>query len=133
MYWEAGIQFNLPVQNRVAEADLGADRAQLQQERLRLIQMEAQVAAEVRNAVISLNAARQAVQSAATARHLQQQLLSAEVEKCRAGYSTNFAVIEEQTYLTQAETTEIAAQAACPEGYGAIGSSTGEHFNAAWN
>jgi outer membrane protein len=109
---EAGIQFNLPVQNRVAEADLGADRAQLQQERLRVIQMEAQVSAEVRNAVIGLNAARQAVQSAATARHLQRQLLSAEAEKFRAGYSTNFAVIEQQTYLTQAETTEIAAQAA---------------------
>jgi outer membrane protein len=112
MVSEAGIQFNLPVQNRVAEADLGADRAQLQQERLRLIQMEAQVAAEVRNAVIGLNAARQAMQSAATARHLQKQLLSAEAEKFRAGYSTNFAVIEQQTYLTQAETTEIAAQAA---------------------
>jgi outer membrane protein TolC len=109
---EAGIQFNLPVQNRVAEADLGADRAQLQQERLRLMQMETQVAAEVRNAVIGLNAARQAAQSAATARHLQEQLLSAEAEKFRAGYSTNFAVIEQQTYLTQAETTEIAAQAA---------------------
>jgi outer membrane protein len=109
---EVGIQFNLPVQNRVAEADLGADRAQLRQERLRLMQMEAQVAAEVRNAVIALNGARQAAQAAATARHLQEQLLSAETEKFRAGYSTNFAVIEQQTYLTQAETTEIAAQAA---------------------
>jgi outer membrane protein len=112
MVSEAGIQFNLPVQNRVAEADLGADRAQLRQERLRLMQMEAQVAAEVRNAVIALNAARQAAQAAATARHLQQQLLSAEEEKFRAGYSTNFAVIEQQTYLTQAETTEIASHAA---------------------
>jgi len=76
------------------------------------MQMEAQVAAEVRNAVIALNAARQAAQAATTARHLQEQLLSTEAEKFRAGYSTNFAVIEQQTYLTQAETTEIAAQAA---------------------
>lgn len=109
---EAGIQFNLPVRNRVAEADLGADRAQLQQERLRLTQIEAQAAAEVRNAVIGLNAAKQAAQAAATARNLQEQLLSAEVEKFRAGFSTTFAVIEQQSYMTQAETTEIAAQLA---------------------
>ena len=49
--FQAGIQFRLPIQNKVAEADLGADRAQLQQERLRLKQMEAQAAAEIRNAV----------------------------------------------------------------------------------
>ena len=109
---EAGIQFNLPVLNKVAEADLGTDRVQLQQERLRLMQMEAQAAAEVRNAVIALNAARQAAQAAVTAKHLQEQLLSAEAEKFRAGFSTTFAVIEQQSYLTQAQTTEIAAQLA---------------------
>ena len=109
--FQAGIQFKVPVQNRVAEADLGADRAQLQQERLRSIQMEAQAAAEVRNAIIAWNAAKQAVRAAANARNLQEQLLSAEVEKFRAGFSTNFSVIQQQAYLAQAETTEIAAQA----------------------
>ena len=110
--FEAGIQFKLPVQNRVAEADLGADRAQLKQERLRLIQMEAQAAAEIRNAVIGWNAAKQAAQAAAEARNLQEQLLSAEAEKFRAGFSANFSLIQQQAYLAQAETTEIAAQAA---------------------
>jgi outer membrane protein len=109
--FQAGIQFKLPIQNKVAEADLGADRAQLQQERLRLTQMEAQAAAEIRNAVIGWNAAKQAALAAASARHLQEQLLSAEGEKFSAGFSTNFAVIQQQAYLAQAETTEIAAQA----------------------
>jgi outer membrane protein len=108
----AGIQFNLSVQNKVAEADLGADRALLRQERLRLTQMEAQAAAEVRNAVIGLNAAAQAARAATIAKHLQEQLLSAEIEKFRAGYATNFAVIEQQSFLAQAQTTEIVAQAA---------------------
>ena len=85
---EAGIQFNVPVLNKVAEADLGADRVQLHQERLRLMQMEAQTVVKVRNAVIALNAAKQAAQSAATTRHLQEQLLGAEAEKFRAGFST---------------------------------------------
>jgi outer membrane protein len=110
--FQAGIQFKLPIQNKVAEADFGADRAQLQQERLRLTQMEAQAAAEIRNAVIAWNAGKQAALAAASARHLQEQLLSAEQEKFRAGFSTNFAVIQQQAYLAQAETTEIAAQAA---------------------
>jgi outer membrane protein TolC len=45
-------------------------------------------------------------------KHLQEQLLNAEIEKFRAGYTTNFAVIEQQSFLAQAQTTEIAAQAA---------------------
>jgi outer membrane protein len=110
--FQAGIQFKLPVQNKVAEADLGADRAQLRQERLRLTQMEAQAAAEIRNAVIGWNAAKQAAQATASARHLQEQLLNAEMEKFSSGFSTNFAVIQQQAYLAQAQTTEIAAQAA---------------------
>jgi len=110
--FEAGVQFNLPLQNKVAQADLAADRAELRKEQLRLQQMQAQAAAEVRNAVIALNAAKQAAQSAAASKHLQEQPLSAEVEKFRAGFSTNFAVIQQQSYLAQAETTEIAAQVA---------------------
>jgi outer membrane protein len=77
--------------------------------------MEAQAAAEIRNAVIGWNAAKEAARTATTARHLQEQLLSPEVEKFRAGFSTNFAVIQQQAYLAQAETTEIAAQDKCPE------------------
>ena len=109
---EAGIQFNLPVQNKVAEADLGADRAELRQEQLRLTQVEAQAAAEVRNALIGVNAAMLAAQSATASRELQEKLLSAEMEKFHAGLSTNFAVIQQETYLAQAETTEVAEQAA---------------------
>ena len=128
--FEAGIQFNLPVQNRVAEADLAADRAELRKQRLRLQQMEAQAAAEVRNAIIALNAAKAAA-SAAASRHLQEQLLSGEMEKFRAGFSTNFAVIQQQSYLTRAETTEIAAQAAWKKAAAqldrALGNTLGQH------
>jgi outer membrane protein TolC len=110
--FEAGIQFNLPLQNRVAQANLGADRAELRQERLKLSQIEAQAAAEVRNTMIGLAAAKLAAQASTTSRQLQEKILSAEVEKFRAGMSTNFAVIQQETYLAQAETTEVAAQAA---------------------
>jgi outer membrane protein len=107
-----GLQFNLPVQNRVAQADLGADQVQLRQQRLRLTQLEAQVAAEVRNGLIGLNAAKQAARTAAASRGLQEQLLAAEQEKFQSGRATNFSVIQQQAYLAQAQATEIVAKAA---------------------
>jgi outer membrane protein TolC len=110
--YEVGIQFNLPVRNRVAQANWGADQAELRQERLRLSQIEAQAAAEVRNTVIGLAAARLAAEASTASRQLQEKLLGAEVEKFHAGMSTNFAVIQQETYLAQAETTEVAARAA---------------------
>jgi outer membrane protein TolC len=110
--YEAGIQFNLPLRNRVAGGDLGAYLTQLRQQRLRVTQMESQISAEVRNAVIALNAAKTAADAAATSRKLQQQLLGAETEKFVAGFSTNFNVIQQQAYLAQSETTEVIAKAA---------------------
>ncbi len=110
--YEAGIQFFLPVQNRVAEANLGADKALLRQQHLRLTQLESQVAAEVRNAITALNAAKSAAGAATTARELQARLLAAAQEGFGAGYTTNIAVIEQQTYLAQAQTTEVVAKAA---------------------
>jgi outer membrane protein TolC len=110
--FEAGIQFNLPIQNKVAVASLGSDRLELRQEKTRLAQLESQAAAEVRNTSIALAAARVASQSATNSRVLQEQVVGAEMEKFRAGMSSNFAVIEQQTYLTQAKTTEVAAHAA---------------------
>ncbi len=110
--YEAGLQFSLPVENRVAEANLGADKALLRQQQMRVTQLEAQVAAEVQNAITALHAAKSAADAAAKARELQAKLLAAAQESFQAGYSTNLAVIEQQAYLAQAQTTEIMAKAA---------------------
>jgi outer membrane protein TolC len=110
--YEAGIQFFLPVQNRVAKANLGADKALLRQQQLRVTQLESQVAAEVRNAITALNAAKSAAEAATAARELQGKLFAAAQESFRAGYTTNISVIEQQTYVAQAQTTEVVAKAA---------------------
>jgi outer membrane protein TolC len=75
-------------------------------------QLESQVAAEVQNAVIALGAAENAADAATKARELQAQLLAASQESFTAGYATNLSVIEQQTYLAQAQTTEVMAKAA---------------------
>ena len=66
----------------------------------------------MRNAITALNAAKSAADAATTARELQARLLAAAEESFRAGYTTNIAVIEQQTYLSQAQTTEVVAKAA---------------------
>ena len=76
---------------------------------LTLVMSASQAAAEVRNTLIGFAAAKQAAPTASTNRKLQEQFLDAELEKFHAGMSTNFAVIQQQTYLAQAETTEVAA------------------------
>jgi outer membrane protein TolC len=110
--YEAGVQFFLPVQNRVAEANLGADKALLRQQQMGVTKLEAEVAAEVQNAITALHAARSAADAATKARELQTKLLAAAQESFQAGYTSNFAVIEQQTYLSQAQTTEVIAKAA---------------------
>ena len=90
----------------------GADKALLRQQQLRVTQLESQVAAEVRNAITALNAAKSAAGAAITSRALQARLLAAAQESFQAGYTTNISVIEQQTYLVQAETTEVVAKAA---------------------
>jgi outer membrane protein len=110
--YEAGIQFYLPVQNRVAKANLSIDKAILRQQQLRETQLESAVAAEVRNAMTALRAAENAAGAALKARELQEKLLSAAQESFQAGYGTNLSVIEQETYLAQAQTTEVVAKAA---------------------
>ena len=110
--YEAGMQFYLPMQNKVANANLGADKAMLRQQQLRVAQLESQIAAEVQNAITSLHAARSSADAATKARVLQAKLLAAAQESFQAGYTTNIAVIEQQSYFAQAQTTEVIAKAA---------------------
>jgi outer membrane protein TolC len=110
--YEAGIQFYLPVQDRVAKANLITDKAILRQQQLRETQLESAVAAEVRNAMTALRAAESAAAGAVKARELQERLLSAAQESFQAGYGTNLAVVEQETYLAQAQASEVVAKAA---------------------
>jgi outer membrane protein TolC len=91
---------------------IGADKALLRQQQLRVTQLESQVSAEVQNAITALHAAESAADAATKARELQAKLLGASQESFNAGYATNLSLIEQQTYLAQAQTTEVMAKAA---------------------
>jgi outer membrane protein TolC len=105
-----GINLNLPLRNRIAEADYIRDQTQLRQSQIRWQQLQNQVRLEVEGAIISAARARAAYQAAVEARKLQEQSLEIENEKFANGLSTNFLVLQYQSYVAQARSTEVAAR-----------------------
>ena len=107
-----GIQLNLPLRNRIAEADYIRDETQLRQSQIRLQQLQNQVRLEVEGAIIAQSRARAAYEAAVEARKLQEQSLEIENEKFANGLSTNFLILQYQSYLAQARSTEVSARGA---------------------
>jgi outer membrane protein len=107
--YSVGINLTLPIRNRVAQADMARDELQVRQTQVRLKQLENQIRAEVEDALIALQRTRAAYEAATQTTKLQQQSLEIEQEKFDVGLSTNFLVIQYQSYLAQARSTEVAA------------------------
>lgn len=108
--YQAGIQLTLPLRNRVAEGDYVRDTAQLRQVQARAERLENQVRTEIENEAIALDNAYSAFRAATESRIYQQQLLDAEIDKYSVGESTNFLVVQDEAYLAQARSTEVAAR-----------------------
>lgn len=108
--YQAGVQFNLPLKNHVAEADAARDALAVRQAEARTQQLANQVREQVENSVIALQTAREALKAAIQSRQYQEQLVDAEKDKLSVGASTNFLVIQQESYLAQARSTEVAAR-----------------------
>ena len=108
--YQAGLQLNLPLRNRVAESDAARDMLQLRQTEARTHLLTNQVREQVESSVIALRTARGALNAAIQSREYQEQLVSAERDKFTVGASTNFLVIQQETYLAQARSTEVATR-----------------------
>ena len=108
--YAVGLQFNLPIHNRIAEGDYVRDQMQLRQTQVRQQQLVNQVRLEVEDAVIALQRARAALDAAIEARKLQEQSLQIELEKYENGISTPFLVQQYESFVAQARSTEVAAR-----------------------
>ncbi len=108
--YQAGIQLNLPLKNRVAEADAARDLVQVRQAQARTQLLANQVREQVENSVIALQTARSALEAATQSRTYQEQLVNAERDRLSVGASTNFLVIQQQSFLAQARATEVTAR-----------------------
>jgi outer membrane protein TolC len=108
--YQAGLQLNMPLRNRIAQSDAVRDAIQLRQAQGRTVKMENDVRQQVENAAIALEVAHQAYAASVESSNYQQQLLQAEIDKLAVGASTHFMVVQDQAYLAQSRSTEVAAR-----------------------
>lgn len=107
--YAVGVRFSFPIGNNVAEANFGRTEAELRQldaENRRLVQS---IQVEVRNALQSVDAARQRFEAAKASRVAAEAQLRGEEERFRAGLSTNFFVLDRQNQLSEARGREAQA------------------------
>jgi len=108
--YQGGIQLSMPLRNRIAQADAARDALQLRQAQGRTTKLENDIRQQIENAAIALQTAHQAYAAAVESRNYQQQLLQAEIDKFAVGASTNFMIVQDEAYLAQARSTEVAAR-----------------------
>jgi outer membrane protein TolC len=107
-----GLQLNIPLRNRAAQAVQIRSELEYRQAQLRLQQIENQVAVEVRNAQFAVQQNRASVDSARAAVELGRQSLDAEQKKYQFGTSTTTLVLQNQSQLATAESTLVNAMVA---------------------
>jgi outer membrane protein len=108
--YQGGVQLTLPLRNRIAQADSARDSFQLRQAQGRTAKLENDIRQQIENAAIAVENGHQAYAAAVESRNYQQQLLQAEIDKFAVGASTNFMIVQDQAYLAQARSTEVAAR-----------------------
>jgi outer membrane protein TolC len=102
-----GVNFNLPIRNRSAQADNA--RAQLDQRQLQMQRRQAlsTIVLGVHNAMIGLTQGRASVAAATKAKSLAAQTLLDEQKKYQLGTSTSYNVVLRSRDLTSAEGVEL--------------------------
>ena len=108
--YQAGVQLTLPLRNRIAQSDAARDTVQLRQVQARTAKLSESIRQDIENAVIALETAHAAYNAARNSTGYQEQFLQTEIDKLTVGASTNLLVIQDETYLAQARSTEIAAR-----------------------
>jgi outer membrane protein len=107
-----GLQLNIPLRNRAAQAVQIRSELEYQQAQMRLQQIENQISIEVRAAQYGVEQNRASVASAKAAVDYARQSLDAEQKKYQFGTSTTTLVLQTQSALATAESTLMSAMAA---------------------
>jgi len=107
-----GLQLNIPIRNRAAQAVQIRSELEYRQAQMRQQQIENQVGIEVRNAQYAVQQNRASVDSAKAALDLARQSLDAEQKKYQFGTSTTTLVLQYQSQLATAESTVVNATVA---------------------
>ncbi len=120
-----GLNVNLPLRNRIAQANVTRDEILLRQSQVLQQQLHKQAQLEVEDAVIAMRRARASYDAAVQTQTLQQESLDAEQAKFDVGASTSFFIIQYQSYLAQARSTVVVAKSAYLKARAALERATG--------
>jgi outer membrane protein len=107
--WTVQLNVSYPLGQSAADAALARAQLQTQQVQAQLRQLQLQVATEVTNAVVQIEAIARRIDAAIAARELAQEQLDAEQSRFEAGLTTNFFVVQAQRDLSTAQDTELRA------------------------
>jgi outer membrane protein TolC len=109
--YSVGLNLNIPLRNRAAQANVATASLNLRQNQLQVQRQINQIRVDVQNALIGINQARAQYQAAVKGRVLQEQTLDADQKKLALGATTVYQVIQDQRDLTTAAAAEVAALA----------------------
>jgi outer membrane protein TolC len=109
--YSVGVQLNIPLRNRTAQANMITQEVNLRQNELAVQRLVNQIRVDVQTALTAVQQSRAQYQAAVRARILQEQTADAEQKKLAVGASTPYNVILMQRDLWQAENVEMQAQA----------------------
>jgi outer membrane protein len=107
--WRVGLNINLPLRNRTAEANYGRSLAEGKQIEAQRQKAEQMIEVEVRNALQAVETARKRVDAATNSRVNAELQYQSEQRKFDAGQSTNFFVLDRQNALSSARGRELRA------------------------
>lgn len=107
--WNLSLTMTYPIGGNNAEAQYARTRVQRTQQTTRLRALELQVATEVTNAALQVQANLRRVDAARAARALAERRLEAEQSKFDVGLSTSYFVVQAQRDLEDAQNTELRA------------------------
>ena len=107
--WNVALAFSYPIGTSAANANAARARLQQQQTLAQTKQLELQIATEVTNAALQVQANQERFQAASVARELAEKRLEAEQSKFEVGMSTNFFVVQAQRDLSDAQNVELRA------------------------
>lgn len=108
--FRVGVTINLPLGNRTAEANLGRSLVAGEQIRTLREQIEQGIQIDVRNALQSIRTAEARLRASAVSRENSEKQYESEQRKLEAGQSDIYRVLERQTALMFARSSELRAQ-----------------------
>jgi HAE1 family hydrophobic/amphiphilic exporter-1 len=128
--FRVGVQLNLPLRNRTAEAQLGRTLVERDRIRVQREQLEQLIQVDVRNALQVTRTAESRLRAAAVQRNATEQQYQSEQRKFDSGQSTFFLVLERQNALAAARGLELRAQTELNKAVAELQRATGNSLEA---